>query len=84
MNFPFSNLLYADDTLLISRSANQVSTLVQTLPNTATEFGLTLDLSKTVHIPINSFRKVALSNGGAVPKELDTAYLGAKFAAFQI
>ena len=80
--FPYSHLLYADDTLLISRSAAQASLLLHTLQQTALDFGLHLNLSKTVHIPLNSFRKVTLMDGQAVPKESDTTYLGAKFGAF--
>ena len=35
-----------------------------------------------VHIPIHSFHTAAFPNGEAIPEELDTAYLEAKFAAF--
>ena len=77
--FPFKHLLYADDTLLLSRSAHHLSTLLQTLQSTAKDYGLFLNLKKTVHIPMNSYRTVFFANGEPVPKELDTVYLGSKF-----
>ena len=81
--FPYNELLYADDMLLVGRSAVQLETLLHILETTAREYGLTLNSSKTVHNPINSFRRIAFANGLQVPKEYDTTYLGAKFAASQ-
>ena len=81
--FPYSELLYADDTLLVGKSALQLETLLHTLETTAGEYGLTLNSSKSVHIPINSSRRITFASGLPVPKEYDITYLGAKFASSQ-
>ena len=51
--FPYNDILYADDTLLLGRSAKHLTTLLHVLQKTATEYGMHLNKSKTVHIPLN-------------------------------
>ena len=80
--FPFTDILYADDTLLISKSARHLSTFLHTLEKVAKQYGLTLNRSKTVHIPMNAFDNITFETGEVVSKELETTYLGAKFGVF--
>ena len=80
--FPYSDILYADDTLLMGRSAKHLATLLHTLQKTAIEYGMHLNKSKTVHIPINVQDVITFFTGEPMAKELDTMYLGTKFAAF--
>ena len=82
LGFPHNHLLYADDTLLVSRSASQLTLFLQTLQLKAAEYGLTLNLQKSVHIPMHSLRNIYFRDGSVVPKEVDTTYLGAKYSTY--
>ena len=73
----FTELLYADDTALISKSAHALETLLHDLQIVASSYGLYLIKKKCVHIRLNAISPIKYLDQSEVPTEADTIYLGA-------
>ena len=77
MGIPFAELLYADDTVIFSDNHKSLETTLHLLQREGRKFGLTLNLSKCVHISINESKDIKFDNLSTVPKDRNTIYLGA-------
>ena len=53
-NTELLELLYADDTMIISKKASSIETILQRLEQFAPHFGLTFNRTKCVHLRLNS------------------------------
>eukprot|EP00969_Alexandrium_andersonii_P100218 4420841-Alexandrium_andersonii.AAC.1 len=61
--FSFADVEYADDTVIVVKTAEIASTLLQSLQTAAGERGLALNLDKTCEISINSDQRVVFLDG---------------------
>ena len=59
--FPFWDLEYADDTVLLSNSSQQITRLLHLLQHAANVRGLTLNLDKCSHLRLNSESRIPYS-----------------------
>ena len=74
----FTELLYADDTALITTTAPAMNRLVAKIDDCAATFGLKFNYSKCVAMNYNSPRTTKFKNGELIPTAEETTYLGAR------
>lgn len=73
----FTELLYADDTALITTTAPSMNKLVAKIDKCAAYFGLHFNHSKCVAMNYNTNRRTKFKNGEPIPTAEETMYLGA-------
>ena len=75
----FANLdmEYADDTVLLARTAEIATALLHPTEATARPYGLSLNREKTTRLAFNSDEKVTFGDGTEVPRRQKVTYLGA-------
>ena len=71
-----SELFYADDTLIITRTAKAAQILLRATEKESLKYNLRLNYTKCIHIPMNDLRRVRYRNGQFVPTETKATYLG--------
>lgn len=76
----FTELLYADDTALITRSVTAMKKLLAKIEQCANYFGLNFNKTKCVSMNFHTNRKNRFANGDKVPTQEDTPYLGANIS----
>ena len=72
----FTELFYADDTVLFASSPEYLQKLLHTTEQVAAKYGLSLNRSKCCYIPINAIDHLYYHDGTPVPKTDTTKYLG--------
>ena len=72
----FSEILYADDTVLISDEAKAMNKFLDTIEKHAWYYGLSFNKSKCVVLKMNANNNIKFGNGTKVPAEKETIYLG--------
>lgn len=72
----FTELLYADDTALITTTAPSMNKLVQKIDRCAAYFGLKFNYNKCVAMNYNTNMSTKFGNGMKIPTADDTPYLG--------
>ena len=70
------DLLYADDTLLISRHPGNLDSLLTRIVDEGQRYGLELNWDKTVHMHISSDLRIAKPGGGFIKSVREAVYLG--------
>ena len=75
--FSVVDLEYADDTVLISRTAEIAGKLLQYTEEEAAKYGLLINRKKTLRLAYNSEEPVFYSDGDPVPRANNVLYLGA-------
>lgn len=73
----FNELLYADDTALITTTAPSMNKLVGKIDTCAAHFGLKFNYSKCIAINYNTPYTTKFKNGDKIPTGIETVYLGA-------
>ena len=73
----FSELMYADDTVLIARTNRGLEKLLHSVEKVSCEYGLRLNKDKCCLINMNDETKIHFSDGAEVPSSFETQYLGA-------
>lgn len=72
----FSELLYADDTALITTIASAMNKLVKKVDDCADHFGLKFNYSKCVAMNYNTRYSTKFVGGDKIPTSAETPYLG--------
>ena len=75
-HLPFFDVEFADDTVLIARTREQMQDLLLLVQQEAAKYNLHLNLDKTKLILYNSDASVVFSNGDPVPQVSSIVYLG--------
>ena len=75
-NASFNQILYADDTVLISSSAAALTRYLKELQTVARTYGLNINLDKTKHIQFNSNRRIFDHNNTPIQTTFFIEYLG--------
>jgi len=65
----FTELLYADDTVLVTRSARSMQTLLHAVQHAGRRIGLTLNKDKTNMLIMNDNGQVTFEDGSLVKEE---------------
>ena len=73
---PFFDVEFADDTVLIARTAEHIQSLLHIVQQEAAKYNLHLNLDKSKHISYNSDAVLYSSNGNRVPQVSSIVYLG--------
>ena len=73
---PFFDIEFADDTVLVARTQEQMQGLLLLVQQEAEKYDLHLNLNKTKLVLYNSDASVIFSNGDPVPKVSSIVYLG--------
>ena len=73
----FTELLYADDTALLTNNLNAMNRILAKIESHANYFGLSFNKTKCVAMNFNAFGNAKFSNGDMVPTAAETKYLGA-------
>jgi len=74
---PTLDLEYADDTVLIARTAEIANEILHAVEAEAAKYGLYLNKAKTCRIACDSEELVHFTSGEPVPRVVQTVYLGA-------
>jgi hypothetical protein len=77
-NTDLLELLYADDTMIISKKTKSMEKILHRLEQFAPHFGLTFNRTKCVHLRLNSEAVINFSDDTEVKIEHEITYLGAK------
>jgi len=72
----FTELLYADDTALVTNNANAMNRLLSKIEHHAAYYGLNFNKTKCVTFPFNTTSHPVFGDGSKVPTETETMYLG--------
>ena len=72
----FTELLYADDTVLIKSSAQAMNKLLKDVQVHAAYLGLSFNQTKCVAMVFNSNQPVLFADGSQVPEADEVTYLG--------
>lgn len=75
-DFPFSAILYADDTALFGEHAPAVATLLHAIETTSAHYGMALHKAKCEHLPMYSNDRLRFADGSLVPSVRNAKYLG--------
>ena len=70
------NLLYADDTLLVSSSLTNLQRLLNAVVSEGAKYGLELNWEKTFQMAVCTPSIVSRPDGGVIEKKRDIVYLG--------
>ena len=70
------DLLYADDTLLMSQHPGNLESLLARIVDAGRQYGMELNWDKTVHMPIFSCARVATPDGDNIKTVREAVYLG--------
>ena len=73
----YSELMYADDTALITNNINAMNRLIKSIETHAAYFGLNFNKGKCVAMVFNSDQKVKFGDGSPMPTPDNAVYLGA-------
>ena len=73
----YSELMYADDTALITNNANAMNRLIKSIETHAAYYGLNFNKSKCVAMVFNSYQKIQFGDGTRMPTPENAVYLGA-------
>ena len=73
---PFFDIEFADDTVLVARTQEQMQDLLLLVQQEAEKYNLHLNLDNTKLVLCNSDASVVFSNGDPVPKVSSIVYLG--------
>lgn len=76
-NLDFTELMYADDTAVVTSNVNAMNRLLRSIELKAAEYGLKFNKAKCVAMSFNSSRQPKFMDGAPVPTEKSTKYLGA-------
>ena len=76
-NTPLTDLCYAEDTLLLSKTATGLQDMLHSLQTIAQRFNLRLNLTKCELLQLNGEQDVYFTNGVKVPVKTKARYLGA-------
>eukprot|EP00969_Alexandrium_andersonii_P257729 11395160-Alexandrium_andersonii.AAC.1 len=74
--FSFGDIEYADDTVIVAKTAKVANFILRTLQKKAGERGLELNKEKTAELAINSDEKIFFEDGTEVPRQDQLKYLG--------
>ena len=77
----FTELLYADDTALVTSNVNAMNRLVTKIESNAAYYGLNFNQTKCVSMSFNTNGHPSFSNGVNIPSAQDTPYLGSNISA---
>ena len=77
-NTQLLELMYADDTMLISKKAESIERILHLIEQFAPYFGLTLNRTKCAHLRINSESNITFVDDSPTKIENELTYLGAK------
>ena len=70
------DLEFADDTVLVARTAEVMNRLLECVERIAGRYGLVFNKDKTHRLSINSEEAVMFANGTPVPRKTHVKYLG--------
>jgi len=76
----FTELLYADDTILITNNLNAMNRLLAKVEEHATYYGLSFNKTKCVCLPFNSTGAPRFQDGSKVKVESGAVYLGSNIS----
>ena len=71
-------LFYADDTIIMAKTAGAVEMMLQKIEVESNKYSLRLNKTKCVHIQMKAIDRVHFNDGEAVPIHTQTDYLGGK------
>ena len=72
----FTELLYADDTALVTNNANAMNRLLAKIEYHAAYYGLNFNKTKCVSFSFNTTAQPIFADGSKVPSQAETMYLG--------
>jgi len=75
-NLDFTELMYADDTAVVTNNVSGMNRLLSAIERRAAEYGLKFNRSKCVAMSFNSASRPRFMDGTPVPMESSTKYLG--------
>merc|ERR1712023_559374 len=81
MGLDFSEVYYADDTILLGNDVREIQKTLRTIESVSREYGLRLNEDKCEHIQINGSGDVRFANEKKVPVVEHATYLGARIDA---
>ena len=73
----FNELVYADDTVLITNNTNAMNRLIEKIQYCAGYYGLNFNEKKCISMNFNTKSKTKFADNSFVPTEENTSYLGA-------
>eukprot|EP00969_Alexandrium_andersonii_P296090 13085902-Alexandrium_andersonii.AAC.1 len=74
--FSVLDIEYADDTVVMAKTARVAQRFLISLEVIAARFGLHLNKTKTLELAINSDQRLSFLDGTLVPRKEQTKYLG--------
>jgi hypothetical protein len=77
-NTELLELLYADDTMIISKKTSCIESILQRIEQFAPYLGLTLNRTKCAHLRLNSEDVILFTDAAQVKIEHEITYIGAK------
>ena len=78
---PFHELLYADDTLLIDVSGENLEKFMTIVAKLGSEYGLKLNWKKVEYLPVRCFAEIHDENGKILQNKDSFLYLGAQISS---
>ena len=70
------NLFYADDTIIMTATAEAAQVILQTIQREFIKYGMKLNQAKCEHIRLNAIHRIQYENGEEVPIARSATYLG--------
>ena len=72
------HLFYADDTIIMTSTAQASQLLLQKIPQESRKYGMKLNQSRCEHIGPNAIHRIQYENGEEIPTTQAATYLGAR------
>ena len=73
-----SRLFYADDTIIMSQTAEAAEIVLHRIQQESHKYALKLNETKCTHLQMNAIQRIRFDNGTSVPTKTQTEYLGGK------
>ena len=80
-DFTAQQLLYADDTLLVGKSARTIHIILRAIERESDKYNMRLNKGKCCQINMNCNSQVEFSNGQTMSKVYEATYLGGQLNA---
>ena len=72
------NLFYADDTIIMTSTAQATQLILHRIQNESRKYGMKLNHNKCEHIRLNAIHRIHFENGEEVPTTQNALYLGSR------